>query len=53
MPPKHPCHLPLPVPAVGTQWQCPDCGTGWHVTDLGWISGAHWERTSWTRPYVD
>jgi len=42
---RHPCHPPLPIPALDEQWRCPDCGVGWYVTDKGWIAGNHWERT--------
>lgn len=42
----HSCHMPLPIPALGTYWCCPDCADGWYVTDKGWVSGAHWELAS-------
>ena len=53
MEPAHPCDIPMPVPALGAEWRCPECGCGWMVVEYGYISGPHWERTSWTLPYVD
>lgn len=38
----HPCDLPMPVPAIGEHWQCPDCTAVWFVIDTGWVSGRHW-----------
>lgn len=36
------CPVPVPVPAVGTEWTCPVCGVVWQVNKIGLAGAPGW-----------